>query len=97
MTLHQTVNLRSGGLPIAFGDSESRANYEREVLAAARTQRVRFAVAPRVAITTPSGQRLEAGAEVTVALLHGGVTNAWQLLQGWLQTGHVIEADNVAE
>jgi|GEM_PF-1882383 len=95
--MHQTVNLRGRGLPIVFGDPDSKAKYELEVIAAVRNQRVRFAVAPRVSVRTPTGKVLNTGEEVSIALLHGGTTNAWQILNGWLQSGHVIEADDVSE
>lgn len=94
--IHQSANLRGVWLPIQFGDEATREVYQREVEAARAehaAHRVRFAVAPRISIVAPSGQRLEAGAEVTVALLHGGQRPAWGLIQDWVRTGHIIEAD----
>ena len=93
MTDHGRIELRGGALPIKFGDAATQATYEREVAAARAAQRVRFAVAPRASVTAPSGQRYGAGTEITVGMLHGGQRLAWALIQDWLRTGHLLEAD----
>lgn len=91
--IHQSVNMRSA-TPINFGDSDSRLKYEREVAAAMRSQRVRFAVAPRIRLRLPNGTGfIEAGGEVTPALLSGGPLAGEAVLRNAIESGHVIEAD----
>lgn len=93
MSYNQSVNMR-GGCPIVFGDRDSQEKYEREVAAAARTQRVRFAVAPRVRLPLPGGKGfIEAGGEVTADMLRSGSLAGQHMLNSALQSGHVIEAD----
>ncbi|MEO7037296.1 MAG: hypothetical protein ABI548_25305 [Polyangiaceae bacterium] len=80
-----------------FADDAGRERYE----AAVELQRdemarrgVRYSVGPEpVSVVTPSGKRLASGTPTTVADWHGGTAPAWRLLQGLIDSGHIISAD----
>jgi hypothetical protein len=94
MSRHQVVNMRGRGLPMVFGDNATREAYERELQAALAAQRVQFAVAPRIRLPLPNGTGfLESGSEVRLAQLAGGPLAPQLVLNRWLASGHVIEAD----
>jgi hypothetical protein len=90
---HGRVNLRTN-VPMAFGDAATQAAYEAQCTDARERQTVRFAVAPRQSVTTPSGHVHKAGEEISVAQLHGGQEAAWVILERWVASGVVLEASS---
>lgn len=64
------------GLPIRFGDDESRERFEREIVDAYDRQRVRFAVAPRCNLAIPDGRLLPSGATLALRDLIGSIREA---------------------
>ncbi len=81
------MNLRRG-LPMVFGCDISRAKFEAEVRAAQEKQTAEFCVAPRCQVRTDSGDVLDAGQEVTRAMISS------QELQKHLSCSRVIERLN---
>lgn len=95
------VELRHG-CPIVFGDADTEAKYRRCVRAAKAAQKVRFAVAPRARVKAATGRVLVEGEEVTIDMLQPGFVQRSHdelpiELRSYLQSGHVIEADNFEE
>jgi hypothetical protein len=91
---HQIANIRSARLPVQCGDEATREQFEREVESARRLQPTRYAVSPRIRLPLPNGTGfLEAGAEVRVEQLGGGPLAPMLVLNRYLASGHVIEAD----
>ncbi len=96
MPMHQTVNMRANYVTIYADDGDQRL-YEAEVEAARTAQSVRgvrYAVAPRLEVATPSGRTLRAGEPCTVDDFKGSPERAaWQILERHVEAGRVIEAD----
>jgi len=96
MPMYQVVNMRANYVVVCADDGEQRL-YEQEVEKARGEQSVRgirYAVAPRVQIGTPSGRTLQAGEACSVADFRGSPERAaWQILERHVEAGRVIEAD----
>jgi len=86
-----------GTSSLQFGDRATQQAHLAECKAARAAQKVRFAVAPRCAVTTPSGRVIGAGLEVRAADLHGGTAPAWAVLAELLACGRVLEADSASD
>ena len=90
------ADLRGCGSPIQFGTEADRQAYLAECQTLRRSMTVRFAVAPRCAVTTPSGRAISAGLEVRASDLHGSSEPAWRLLRELVDAGRVLEADSAS-
>lgn len=81
-----------------FGTEEDRQRYLAECRRIRKTMTVRFQVAPGESVKTPSGSVLEAGTQVTAAMLHGKQDEpAWRVLKELVDSGRVLEADGVGD
>ena len=91
------ANLRGYGSSISFGSKDDEERYAQEVKAALKTQSTRFAVAPRMSVTLPSGKVLGAGEPIAAAMLHGSTQPAWAVLAAHINAGRVLEADGALD
>ena len=86
-----------GTSSLQFGDAATQQAYLAECQRVRRSMTVRFAVAPRCAVTTPAGKVIGAGSEVRTSDLHGGSEPAWRVLKALVDSGRVLEADKAPE
>jgi hypothetical protein len=91
------ADLRGGASLRRCGSEADRQAYLVECKTARRAQTVRFAVAPRDAVTTPAGKIITAGSEIRASDLHGGSEPAWRMLRDLVEAGRVLEADGLGD